>query len=379
MKICYFGTYEKDYPRNRLLINALSFAGAEVSECHEPVWELTRDKTGDYLKPRSLIKTGFMLIRAHIRLLSGFMSINKPDLLMVGYIGTLDMLPARLLAYIRGIPLVFNPNISLYETLVTDRKIVRKNSFKAAVLRALDRLSFILADALIMDSRENAEYFRKSFKLGRKRLITAYTGADEEFFCPGETADSSSDDGSVEVLFFGKFIPLHGLDIILKAAKITEREGLKFTVAGSGQLSADINALKASLEPKNVTLTGWAEREELRGYVRRADICLGIFGDTEKALRVIPNKVYQVLASGKPLVTEDSPAVREILTNGKDAVFCGRGDPAALGNALLLLRNDRKLRAAVSENGYRTYRRSFSAPVTGKALLSELRNLTSYR
>src|SRR5262249_22149328 len=44
MTICYWGTYDRDYPRNRVLINGLKASGAEVTECHFPLWGGTAEK-----------------------------------------------------------------------------------------------------------------------------------------------------------------------------------------------------------------------------------------------------------------------------------------------------------------------------------------------
>jgi hypothetical protein len=43
MRVLYFGTYERDYPRNAQVISCLRGAGVEVDERHVPVWDGRRD------------------------------------------------------------------------------------------------------------------------------------------------------------------------------------------------------------------------------------------------------------------------------------------------------------------------------------------------
>jgi glycosyltransferase involved in cell wall biosynthesis len=69
------------------------------------------------------------------------------------------------------------------------------------------------------------------------------------------------------------------------------------------------------LELQNVEFIEFLEQKELTQYIHHADICLGIFGETEKAKRVIPNKVYEAMAMKKPVITGNSPAAREFLKN----------------------------------------------------------------
>ena len=59
----------------------------------------------------------------------------------------------------------------------------------------------------------------------------------------------------------------------------------------------------------------------------------------------MPNKVWQAMAVGRPIVTADGPAPRELLTDGVDALLVPPGDPDALADALRRLAADPGLRA----------------------------------
>lgn len=149
----------------------------------------------------------------------------------------------------------------------------------------------------------------------------------------------------LRVLFYGKFTPLHGIDTILTAAKLLEdQKDIRFEVIGSGQLSTKMNVLATKLDLGNVDFIPWVPFERLPERIAAADVFLGIFGDTSKAARVIPNKVFQGMAMGAGIVTRDSPAIRRVLRDGDSVLLVPPADPTALAGAILRLR-DPALRA----------------------------------
>lgn len=83
----------------------------------------------------------------------------------------------------------------------------------------------------------------------------------------------------------------------------------------------------------------WVPAAELAALVASHDVCLGIFGAGEKALRVVPNKVFQGAAAGCAIVTSDTAPQRRAL--GGAAVLVPPGDPDALAAVLLRLAGDR--------------------------------------
>ena len=83
-----------------------------------------------------------------------------------------------------------------------------------------------------------------------------------------------------------------------------------------------------------MTWLGALTLPELRAQTLAADVCLGVFGGSDKAARVVPNKVYDALACGRPVVTAATAGARELLHDGEDALLVPPADAAALAAAL---------------------------------------------
>ena len=345
IRATYFGTYERDYPRNAQVISSLRKAGVEVREHHVPVWENQRHKFGIGLG------SAIRLAGAEARLL------RKPaadfDVLMVGYPGHFDMARARRVAGKR--PVVFNPLLSLYDSMVLDRGRFGTGSPAAQALKAIDRRSMRRADLVIADTEAHADFFSKLAGIPRSKIEVCFLGAEEPPFGPGWRRTDA-----FHCLFYGKMIPLHGLDTILAAARIAA--DIPFRIAGAGQLE---RTLEGDLPP-NVEWLGWVAHGSLPGELHAAGCALGIFGVTPKAARVIPNKAFEALACGTPLITADTPASRELLEDGFDALLVPPGDPEALANAIRRLRDDGKLASRIGAAGLATYRARASEEVLGQ-------------
>ena len=352
MKVVYFGTYERAYPRNAQVISCLRQAGVEVEECHVPVWEGRRD--GWRAGTPELVRLGIAELRLLTRRVPGH------DALIVGYPGHLDLPAARRAA--RGAPVVFNPLVSLSDTFVSDRARFRPDGVAARLLRATDRWALRHADLVVCDTDAHADFLAGLAGVDRTRLAVCMVGAEDRIFTPGWAPEPE-----FRALFVGKLIPLHGVETILDAARLAP--AIRFRVVGSGQLQSVLDGA-----PDNVEHVAWVDYELLPGELHRAGCALGVFGTSAKAGRVIPNKAFQALACGTPLVTADTQAARELLRDDESALLVPPGDPVALARAVTRLAGDAALARRIGANGRRVYERAASEDVLGprwRALLEE--------
>jgi glycosyltransferase involved in cell wall biosynthesis len=130
-------------------------------------------------------------------------------------------------------------------------------------------------------------------------------------------------------------------------------KAIRFQFIGSGQTHDQTRALASGFGLDNIDFEGWLSQTELaRRVAATADVCLGIFGRTEKAGRVVPHKVFQAMALGKAVITARTPAAEEFFTHRKNIFLSDRKDPGSLAEAILELKDDDGLREKVAREGF---------------------------
>jgi len=244
--------------------------------------------------------------------------------------------------------------ISNYDTYVYDRKKITKYNPRAWWKFAQDWINFRFSKYLLSDTQAHFEYWQTLFGTFKGNHLVLPVLADKTIYYPSLTSEPKPK--IVKILFYGSFIPLHGIDIILKAFKILEQNNTLFEgqIIGNGQMFLKMKNLHQTLGLKNVSMNGTLINEnELAQEIRQSHIILGIFGDSRKAHVVIPNKAYQALASKKVLITMKSDAINEFFSE-KEVITCDN-TPDALASKLMLLINNDKEMNSYQELGYQKF------------------------
>lgn len=328
MRVVCWGTYDLGKPRNRILLRGLREAGVELVEIHADVWGGVEDK-GHVRGPLRKLLLLLKWLSAYPGLIWRYMRAPKHDTVLIGYMGHLDVLLIWPFAKLRGAPVVWDVFLSLYNTVVEDRRMVGRGNPLVWLLYAWEWLACRAARRLVMDTRAHADYLAGRYGLAPDRVASVFVGVEPEAFPPMPA--KPRDDDELRVLFYGQFIPLHGIETIVRAAQLAAAEPIRWVLIGRGQEEERVRHLLAQA-PARVEWIEWVDYDRLQDEIARADVCLGIFGDTDKAARVIPNKVFQIISCGAPLITRDSPAIRELLSPEMESVWLV---PAGNAEALL--------------------------------------------
>ena len=338
LRVLYFGTYERDYPRNAQVISCLRRAGVEVRRAPRRPCGRGGGTSGSPGRRRPL-----RVAAAEARLLAGGRTASASTPSSSATRATSTCPP-------RGAPPAAG----------------RSSSTRSC--RSRTRSSTIAARFAPGSLPRAAAPRRRPARAPRAPTSSSPTprrtraSSPRSAGCPPSASPSASSaprSGSSArleppsaflALFVGKLIPLHGArdDPRGGAARPRDRRSASSAAASSTRCSHD--------RPANVEWVAWVEYERLPAELHAAGCALGIFGTSAKARRVIPNKAFQALACGTPLVTADTPAARELLRDGESALLVPPATPAALAAAVRRLAADRALARRIGAGGLDAYR-----------------------
>ncbi|NIG55490.1 glycosyltransferase [Chitinophaga sp. Cy-1792] len=338
MRILFAGKYDPSYNRTRILLDGLaSLPGVTVEEyC---------------FRKRS---------RWNIPALKR--ACNRADVIFLPSFTHTDVPWVR---FFTKKPIIFDPLISRYQSKVFDYKVIRPGSIRARKNFLKDSLALKYADLVICDTQAHGDYFQRTFDIAAEKLRVIQVGVDINNFYPA-AADKSD---LFTVGFYGSFIPLQGVRQILAAATLLkDHTDIRFQLIGNGFEYKEMLSYAATHQLSNVSFLGWMPYDALNNAVNRFDMTLGIFGSGEKTAMVIPNKIYHYAALRKPVLTCDTPAIKEVFTHNSNILLCSH-HAADIAAGILILKNNPSLREQIAGNGYKLITTGYNASKMAGLLL----------
>jgi glycosyltransferase involved in cell wall biosynthesis len=329
MRVMVFGTYDTTvHPRVGILVEGLQRQGVDVVVCNAA---LGQDDTGPGRPPRQRPGTARVRMRHAAKLVelaARARRLPRPDVVLCGYQGRVDIQVARRL--FPRVPLLLDHLASV------DDAADRTGHPPRAGLRMAMRLeasALRAADVILVDTEEHRRVLPAA---ERERAVVVPIGAAPHWFdagrdvVPGMPAPPTGKEQPLRIVAFGSYSPVQGAPVIGAALRQLDGYPLTVTMVGRGlqlQRTRDL----VGQDPR-VRWHAWVPGPELPRLVARHDLCLGVFGTGAKALRVVPNKVFQGAAAGCAVVTSDTAPQHRLL--GAAARFVPAGHPDALADAL---------------------------------------------
>ena len=320
-RVLWWGRFDPGYSRNRVYISLFKELGWEV----------------DFFFVKLFPKWGD--VEAFFR---GLWRKPKPDLVWVPVARQRDILAACRWAHRRGIKVVFDPMISAW-----DKKVLEQRKWKAEEPRAKKLLRREIKmmnapDLVCWDTSCHVDFCAEYLKVPREKLRVLLTGTDESVFKPQPPTNheprTTNHEPPFRVLYHGAYLPLHGTEYIVEAARMTQDEGIEWDFLGWGAYKAATEAKAAGI--RNVKFLEKVPYVDVPKVIAGHDVVLGVFGTTAKAARVIGNKVYECMACCRPTINEFCTGYPPEAKDCKAIKFIPAGDAKAIADAVREYRDD---------------------------------------
>ena len=373
LRVCYFGTYRAGYTRNQIILKGLQAQpDVAVRVCHATLWQGIEDRvaqaSGGWRNPAFWRR----LVGAYRQLLREHRQAPEYDVMLIGYPGQFDAFLGRRLAHRRGKPAALDILMSLH-LVAEERGLTAAHPNTGKLIFQLERRGLRQPDLLIAENPEYGGYIAAKYQLPVERFRYVPHGADETVFHPRPLRPP---DDHFRVTYHGGYLPSHGMDAILGAARLLADEpGVRFEFYGSGPEKERIVRQAQEWNLPNVTFHGFVSQDELLDGLAQAHVCLGVFGTTRQAHFTVQNKVWEGLAMGRAVISGDSPTIRAALDDRAEVYLIARNDPAALAAGLRELRDDPALRERIAAAGHARYLAGNSIPALGRQMKEALLSL----
>jgi glycosyltransferase involved in cell wall biosynthesis len=219
---------------------------------------------------------------------------------------------------------------------------VLRNPILIRLSRWLERFLYRRADRVMVNSPGFIKYVQRR---GGRRVELVPNGVDTAMFDPYENGIAFRQDHGLEGRFVVLYAGAHGLsndlNIVLQAAqRLMEQPKVGIVLLGDGKEKATLMAKADELGLTNLHFLPPVPKTGMAEALAAADACLAILKPIRLYATVYPNKVFDYMAAGRPVILAIDGVIRRVVEQADGGIFTPPGDPDALAQAILRLMED---------------------------------------
>jgi glycosyltransferase involved in cell wall biosynthesis len=215
----------------------------------------------------------------------------------------------------------------------------------------------------------------------RDKIEVIPNGVDVEQFDPTERAPEIRAEWDATdrfvVVYAGALGPANDLDIVLEAAAQLRGTPALFVLVGDGRVRSALQEAAAARGLDNVRFVAAQPKRRMKSVLGAADACLASLRDIPLFTTTYPNKVFDYMAAGRPVLLAIDGVIREVVEQARAGVFVPPGNGTALAAAVREMMNDRAAAAAMGARGRQAVCERFDRRVHARRLEQVLRDLVA--
>jgi glycosyltransferase involved in cell wall biosynthesis len=248
---------------------------------------------------------------------------------------------------------------------------VLKNPTLIELSERLESFLYHHADLVVVNSPGFTQHVKHR---GAKRVELVPNGTDTTMFTPSIDGESFKISNNLGHKFVALYAGAHGLSndlgVLLQAAKkILLRKDIVFVLLGDGKDKPDLQAQASNEGLSNIIFLPPIPKVEMPFALAAADACIAILKPVEMYKTTYPNKVFDYMAAGKPVILAIDGVIREVIDNANAGITVRPGDPDGLCQAVICLADDPELTRRLGRQGRIYVENNFDRPFLAKRFL----------
>ena len=286
---------------------------------------------------------------------------------------------AWLLARLKGAAFLFEVR-DLWPAFAIAVGVLRSRTLIAASLW-LEGFLYRRADCVMVNSPGYVQHVRER---GARRVELIPNGADSRMFDPqGRGMRFRQEHGLGDdfvVLYAGAHGLSNDLEVVLQAASLLRGEaGFRFVLVGDGKEKPALQAAARGMGLDNVCFVPPVPKEGMSEVMAAADACLAILKPLEMYKTTYPNKVFDYMAAGRPVVLAIDGVIRAVVEEAGAGLAVQPGDAAGMAEAIRCLARDRGAARAMGAAGRAYIESHFDREMLAQKLVLLLQGMRGRR
>jgi glycosyltransferase involved in cell wall biosynthesis len=241
----------------------------------------------------------------------------------------------------------------------------------------LERWLYRRADQVVVNSPGFREHVLKG---GARQVEVVPNGVDTAMFKDLSTGHPLREAFHLGQEFVLLYAGAHGmsndLDTVLEAAELLRQErGIKFVLLGDGKEKPALQARARAMALDNLYFAPPVPKQQIPLWLADSDAGLAILRGIEAYKTTYPNKVFDYMAAGRPILLAIDGVIREVVETAGAGIYVPPGNPAALSRAVLSLAQDSEQARRMGKAGKEYVAEHFDRGALAKSMLSALEPL----
>jgi len=252
-------------------------------------------------------------------------------------------LTAWLLARLKRVPFLFEvrdlwPSFAIAVGVLKNATLIKMSLW-------LERFLYRHADRVMVNSPGYVAHVTAG---GARKVELIPNGADPDMFSPLDAGIVFRSANQLQDKFVVLYAGAHGmsndLGVVLEAARILQSasstSNVTVTFLGDGKEKNNLQSQAVQMGLANVLFLPPIPKTGMAAALAGADACLAILKPIDEYKTTYPNKVFDYMAAGRPVLLAIDGVIRSVVESAGCGLFVPPGDPAALAQAVQILAAD---------------------------------------